>query len=228
MIKLGLVDDEVLFLNGLRAILDQQEQLEVILTASGGQDFFDLLQTAPALPDVLLLDLRMQPMDGIEVTRQLKESHPDLKVIILSTYYRDSFLAYMVQLGVSAFLPKNLDVPTLVKAIEKVHEKGLYFTDEHVQSIQRQMMSGEQFQSPDVFSPVTLTKREKEVLHLICDQHSSPEIAEKLFVSTRTVEGHRNNLLLKTGARNTVGLVLFALLNNLIDVEKKLLEFTLD
>jgi len=113
-----------------------------------------------------------------------------------------------------------------VKAIRKVSEKGLYFTDEHVASIQQQLMSGQRFSTPSLQKEMVLTKREKEILKLLCDQYTSAEIAEKLFISIRTVEGHRTNLLLKTGAKNTVGLVVYALLNNVVDVNRKLVDFT--
>jgi len=226
-IRLAIVDDEQLFLSGLQSILNESPALEVVRTANDGRSFLDALNSAKVLPDVVLLDMRMEPMNGIDTTHALREHYPELKVMMLSTYYRDAFLGYMIKLGVNAFLPKNLPPDTLVAAIKTVHEQGLYFTPEHVAGIQRQLMSGQKFAVPNLQGPVQLTKREREILLLIIDQYTSPEIAEKLFISIRTVEGHRNNLLAKTQARNTVGLVLYALLNNLVDVNERLVQYSI-
>lgn len=225
-IKLALVDDEHLFLIGLKAIIEEHEAAQVMLTASDGTEFIDKLQAADVLPDVVLLDMRMEPMNGIDTAKHLREHYPQIKVMILSTHYRDTFLGYMMKLGVSAFLPKNIDPDTLVAAIQKVHEVGLYFTEEHALGIRQQLISGQKFTAPHLQQTEELTPREKEILKLICEQYTSSEIAAKLFVSIRTVEGHRNNLLAKTGAKNTVGLVLYALINNMVDVDQQLVQFT--
>jgi len=225
-IKLALVDDEHLFLLGLKAIIEEHKAAQVVLTASDGTEFIDKLQTATDLPDVVLLDMRMEPMNGIDTAKHLREHYPQLKVMILSTHYRDTFLGYMMKLGVSAFLPKNIDPDTLVAAIKKVYEVGLYFTEEHALGIRQQLISGQKFAAPHLQQTEELTPREKEILKLICEQYTSSEIASKLFVSIRTVEGHRNNLLAKTGAKNTVGLVLYALINNMVDVDQHLVQFT--
>lgn len=227
-IKLALVDDEHLFLVGLQAIIEEHDTAEVILTASDGSQFLERLQKAERLPDVVLLDMKMEPMNGIETTKHLREHYPDLKVMILSTHYRDSYLGYMMKLGVSAFLPKNIDPKTLVAAIQKVHEVGLYFTEAHALGIRKQLASGQKFAVPHLQPTEELTPRETEILCLICEQYTSSEIAAKLFVSIRTVEGHRNNLLAKTGAKNTVGLVLYALVNNMVDVNQHLVQFTVN
>lgn len=225
-IKLAIVDDEHLFLVGLQAIIEEYEAAEVVLTASDGSQFLERLEAAEVQPDVVLLDMKMAPMNGIETAQHLREHYPELKVMILSTHYRDSYLGYMMKLGVSAFLPKNINPKTLVGAIQKVHEVGLYFTEEHALNISKQLASGQKFSAPHLQPTEELTPRESEILKLICEQYTSSEIATKLFVSIRTVEGHRNNLLAKTGAKNTVGLVLYALVNNIVDVNQHLVQFT--
>lgn len=226
-INLAIADDEYLFLKGLQGILGEIPDFEVVITAASGAALIDSIEQSDPLPDIVLVDLRMEPVNGIDATRALKEKYPELKIIILSTYYREAFLGYMVKLGVSAFLPKNMAPSALEQVIRKVHEKGLYLSDEHVMVIREQMISGRRFESPLQLQSDQLTGREREVLQAICDQLTSSEIAEKLFVSVRTVEGHRNNLLLKTGAKNTVGLVMYALLNNIINVDEKLIEYSL-
>jgi len=224
---IAIVDDEHLFLKGLEGILNEVPDFRVMFTAVGGADLLECLDSLETMPDIILLDLRMEPMNGIDTTRALKEKYPELRVIILSTYYREAFLGYMVKLGVSAFLPKNMAPEELAQVIRKVHEKGLFLSDQHVVAVREQIMSGKRFESPLLQDTVALTARELEVLRAICDQLTSQEIAEKLFVSVRTVEGHRNNLLLKTGAKNTVGLVMFALLNNIVNVDEKLIEYSI-
>ncbi len=226
-ITLGLTDDEDLFLLGLSAILEDTGVFTIELQASNGQELLTTIAEKDTIPDVLIIDVRMKVMDGIETSKHLLEKYPDCKIIILSTYYQDAFLGYMIKIGICAFLPKNIAPDKLMKAICHVHEKGLYLTDKNATAIQQQLIKKERFKSPALQQDIVLTKREKQILELICDQYTSPEIAEKLFISFRTVEGHRNNLMSKIGAKNTVGLVIFALLNNLVDVNKKLMEYTL-
>ena len=220
-ITLGIVDDEALFVQGLAAVLEQHDQLTVTLTAHNGQELLDALNNGTAVPDVLLIDLRMKPLNGIETVERLRETHPDCRVAILSTHYRDAYVGYMMRLGVSAFLPKAVNPADLVKAIETIHEKGIYFTEQQLLKLHGQLQSGKRFTGPKLPADNVLTKRELEILTLICEQYTSAEIAEKLFVSIRTVHGHRNNLLLKTGAKNTVGLVMYALLHRLVELPER-------
>ncbi len=225
-IKLALADDERLFAEGLRRILSVEADLQVIHLAADGSELLEQLESSEAYPDVFLLDLRMKPLDGLGTMEALKKKDPEVRVIVLSTHYQESFLGYMVKLGVSAFLPKDVDPDHLVRVIRKVHEQGLFLSEENVGAIRDQLISGKRFETPSWQQQEKLTKRENEVLKLICDQYTNAEIAEKLFLSIRTVEGHRNNLLAKTGAKNTVGLVMYALLNGIVNVEEKLLEYS--
>ncbi len=224
-IKIALADDEELFLNGLKTILDNDPKTEVLLTADDGDELLEKLEQTSNLPDIVLLDLRMKKMDGVATTEQLKTLYPQIKIIILSSHYRESFLGYMFKLGVNAFLPKDINPALLKEVIGQVHNKGLHFTDDQMKGLQDQLSHGKGLKTLRISQPHELTARETEVLQLICEQHTNAEIAEKLFISIRTVEGHRNNLLLKTEAKNTVGLVLFALAHKLVDWNEKLLEF---
>ena len=169
----------------------------------------------------------MKKVDGVATTKHLKEKYSQIKIIILSSHYRESYLGYMFKLGVNAFLPKDIDPDLLKEVIVQVHHKGLHFTNDQLQSLHQQLSQGKKSKNLKVADCDELTGRETEILQLICEQFTNGEIAEKLFISIRTVEGHRNNLLLKTGARNTVGLVLFALAHKLVDWNAKLLEFGL-
>ena len=220
-ITLGIADDEALFVQGLSAILNQREQLSVALTATDGQDLIDQLNNGADLPDVLLVDLRMKPLNGIETVERLRETYPDVRIAILTTHYREAYVSYMMKLGVSAFLPKNTNPNELVAAIQIIYEKGIHFTESQLLRLHEQMRTGQRVAGPDLEDDPRLTKREVEILTLICQQNTSQEMADKLHVSIRTVHGHRNNLLLKTGAKNTVGLVMYALLNKLVELPER-------
>ena len=184
------------------------------------------MEEASKLPDIILLDLKMKPLDGIATTQQLKEQYPNVKIIILSSYYSESFIGYMIKQGVNAFLPKSCDPEQLIFAIQKVAEKDIFLDDAMANAIRQQAILKRR-KRPAYDIAETITKREKEVLNLICQEFSNKQIAEKLFMSLRTAESHRESLLRKIGAKNTAGLVIFALMNQLVDVDKKLLEYTL-
>lgn len=226
MIKIALVDDEKLFVKGLELLLKEDPDFEVVFTANDGTELLREMKAAEVLPDIILLDLKMKEMDGSEATKHLRKDYPEVKIVILSTYYREAFINQMIKLGVSAFLPKNTDTPELIYAIKNVAEKGLYFTREMVEAMHGQI-TGKRIKAPSFELSADLTSREKEVLSLICKQYTAQEIAEELHISPRTVDGHRNNLLLKTDARNIVGLVVYGILNGYMDTDKTLLEYTL-
>ena len=223
-LKITLVDDEALFRDGIAAILSK-EGFVIDGSFSGGDDFLNALESKSTNPDIVLLDLKMEPLDGIETAKKIRLIEPNTNIIIVSSYYRPSFIEYMIQLGISSFLPKNIDPKELIVAINTVYEKGIYLTQEHVLSI-RQLKSGRS-RKPDVNNLDAPSKRELEVLRLICDELTAKEIAERLFISVRTVEGHRNNLLAKTGAKNTAGLVIYAMMHNYVELEEKIMRFTL-
>ena len=226
-IDIAIVDDEMLFAQGLKQILSSEKDMSISLIASDGSDLLNQLESRDRWPDVFLLDLRMKPMNGIDTVKSLKEREPEVKVIILSTHYQEAFLGYMVKLGVSAFLPKNTNPARLMEGIRKVNARGLFLSEDNVLAIREQMQNRKLIEPPVIGGMEQLTRRETEVLQLICDQHTNAEIAEKLFLSIRTVEGHRNNLLSKTGVKNTVGLVIYALIHQIVDVDQKLLEFSI-
>ena len=198
----------------------------MLYEASDGSELLSLMETAEKLPDIILLDLKMEPLDGIATTQRLKEKYPDIKIIIVSSYYNESFIGYMIKQGVNAFLPKNCDPDQLIFAIRKVAEKDI-FLDEALANAIRQQAILKLRKKPAYDTADSITRREKEVLSLICQEYSNKQIAEALYMSLRTAESHRESLLRKTGAKNTAGLVIFALVNQLVDVDKKLLEFTL-
>lgn len=220
-IKIALIDDEQLILEGVKMLLSNEKNISVNLTADNGPDFIEYLGklSEKEFPDIALVDVQMKPMNGFELVEILKEKYPDLKIIILSSHYKTSILGYMVKLGVSAFLPKNSDKKTFIDAITMVDKNGVFFTAEDHQMLFTYMNSSAKknslFETED-----ELSEREKDVVKLICQEFTNNEIGEKLFISPRTVESHRQRILEKIGAKNTVGIVIYAIVNNIYSLEK--------
>lgn len=220
-IKIALIDDEQLILEGVKMLLSNEKNISVCLTADNGPDFIEYLGklSEEEFPDIALVDVQMKPMNGFELVEILKEKYPDLKIIILSSHYKTSILGYMVKLGVSAFLPKNSDKKTFIDAITMVDKNGVFFTAEDHQMLFTYMNSSAKknslFETED-----ELSEREKDVVKLICQEFTNNEIGEKLFISPRTVESHRQRILEKIGAKNTVGIVIYAIVNNIYSLEK--------
>lgn len=220
-IKIALIDDEQLILEGVKLLLSNEENILVNLTSDNGPDFIKSLEdlSEKDFPDIALVDVQMQPMNGFELVEILKEKYPDLKIIILSSHYKSSILGYMVKLGVSAFLPKNSNRKIFIDAITMVFKNGVFFTAEDHQMLFTYMNSSSKKKSLFEMED-ELSEREKDVVKLICQEYTNNEIAEKLFISPRTVESHRQRVLEKIGAKNTVGIVIYAIINNIYSLEK--------
>lgn len=212
-INIALADDETLFRKGIEILVEGFDNMEVILEAENGQDLLDKLPLADSPPDILLLDLNMPVLDGVETAKILQKQFPDLKIIILSSYFSKAFIINMIELGASGYLAKNSLPEEVERTIREVAEKGFSYGDKVMEVIRENMMK--KTKEKPTFAP-TLSEREKEVLQLICEQFTAAEIGNKLFISQRTVDGHRNNLLQKLNCRNTAGLVVYALQNGLV------------
>lgn len=221
-IKIALVDDDVLVVKLLEQYLSLSGDFEVTLTAYDGSEFLEKLRQNGSIPDIALIDLRMEHMDGIETVGILKADFSTIKVITLSSHYKPSFLGYMLKVGVNAFIPKDVTPQDLYKVIYEVQKNGCYFNQEQLESLRSQIAPN--VPQPRFKSEETLTTREIEVLELICNQYSTAEIAEKLFITKRTVEGHRNNLFVKTGTKNVAGLVVYALQKEIINLNDFIFE----
>ncbi|MBN9284941.1 MULTISPECIES: response regulator transcription factor [unclassified Flavobacterium] len=217
-IRIAITDDDGLIVKLLESYLSTQKGFEVIFTAESGDDLIAFLESASVLPDVLLLDLKMKGMDGVEVTRHLKTNFSSIKVIIVSSHYQRSFMNFMLKTGASAFLPKGVSPTLLTEIIPVVHEKGVFFMEDQMEAI-REQIATKSTQKSIFDNGSELSKREIEVLQLISQQKTAKEIGDTLFITARTVEGHKNNLFVKTGAKNIAGLVIYAIQNNYITVE---------
>ena len=215
IINIALVDDEVLFVEGLSLLFSNVEHINVTTTANSSLEFLEVLEDnlETNFPDIALVDIQMKPMDGFELVEVLKDKYPDLKIIILSSHYKSNVLGHMIKLGVSAFIPKNANKELLVTAIESVNNSGVYFTQTDQEMLMKFMNSKSKKLTLNVNGE--LSNREIEVVKLICCEHTNQEIADQLFLSKRTVESHRQRILEKVGAKNTVGLVVYAIANKI-------------
>lgn len=218
-IKLGIIDDDALVARLLEGFFLEVDTIEVAYTADSGNKFLKYIEDdRNIMPDVILLDLRMKDGSGIEVLEELTRRESNIKVILLSTYYKASYIGQMLKLNCNAFVPKEIDPENLVEVIKTVHKQGIFFNEEQMQYMRENITTT----GPRVASDgrEMISEREKEVLGLVCSQLTAREIAERLFISPKTVEMHKSNLLLKTGARNTVGLIFYAIENGLIDADE--------
>ncbi len=213
--KIALVDDESLFLQGLTMLVNNNEHLEVILTAENGSDLLTKLSESEDIPDLLLCDLEMPVMNGVEVTKALVSTYPQIKIVILSSHYEPSLILKMLEIGASAFMPKNEKPDEFYLTITNVIEKGFHYNNYIVQLIREKMLFGTKKKASNT---VKLTAREEEILRLICDQKTNKDIGEEIFISPRTVEGHRNKLLEKTASKNSAGLIIYAVENGYYSV----------
>lgn len=218
MIKLAICDDQVLFLRGLKYIIRDFDNIEIVMEAQSGEELLEKVSQAP--PDVILLDMKMPGMDGIEVTKRLKASYPAIKIILLTMYDDERLISHVMEVGANGYLLKNEEPDVLQEAIVSVVEKDMYFNDYVAKALLKGLKNKDTAPPLSVGAtpPLNITTREMEILQLICKEFTTAEIAQQLFISARTVEGHRKNLMEKTGVRNTAGLVIFAVRNKLVEV----------
>ena len=208
--RILLVDDHTLFRNGLKMLLDTLPGYEVTGEASNGRDFLDLI--AKHDYDIVFLDIEMPEINGIDAARKAIEQKPELKIITLSMYGDEEYYDQMVDAGAKGFLLKNTNLQEVKTAIDTVIAGGNYFSQELMQNLLRNYKAIHETKEPDA----ELSEREIEILLLICSGLSNQKIGDQLFISKRTVEKHRANILCKTNCKNTAGLVMYAIKNQLI------------
>ena len=210
-IRIILTDDHQLFRNGLRILLDVFPEFEVVGEASNGEEFLQLIKNCEA--EVALMDINMPVMDGVEATRRGLKLCPNLNIIALSMYGEEEYYYKMVDAGAKGFLLKDSDISEVKEAIITINKGGSYFSQELLYYVIQKIKIRE-----TESKMANLSKREKEILFKICEGNSNQEIAESLFISKRTVDKHRANLLSKTNSKNTASLILFAIKNKLIEI----------
>jgi DNA-binding NarL/FixJ family response regulator len=215
MIRVFIIDDHEMYLEGLALLLNKQEDVEVIGTATSGRQLLDRIKEG-LNADILLLDVYLPDMSEEEILRQIRTSHPHLRIIYLTLLRGTRYVHKLAKYNIQGYVLKNASLDELLVAIRSVQNGGNYFSkDIHIGDRDedfRHTITIEDKQIDEI-----LSRRELEVLRLICKEYSNAEIAGKLFLSVSTVETHRKNLIAKLGVNNTVGLVKFALRNNLTD-----------
>lgn len=215
IIKIVLADDEELFRKGIYFLLQREKNIEVIYEASNGAELVAYLKDCSEIPDIILMDLKMPGINGVEATKIIHKEFPEIKIIALTSYNTKSFIANMIHVGAVSYLVKNATPTEMIETINEVAIKGFYYNSTVMQVIEDDIISDNRSNKTS-FDEDFLTNREREVLTMICQQMSTGEIAEKLFISSRTVEGHRTNLMIKTESKNIAGLVVYAIQNKLL------------
>jgi DNA-binding NarL/FixJ family response regulator len=209
VIRVFIVDDHLLVLQGLNLLLKDENAISICGTSQSGEEALEKLKKLDC--EVVLMDINLPGINGIETCKKIKELYPNIAVIGLSMNTEVSLMKLMLKHGASGYLLKNADKNELLKAIRTVHAGDRYLSDDSIDLLSGQAKGGNDGALPP------LSRREKEVLQLIVNEHTTQEIADKLFISFATVETHRHNLLLKLSARNTAGLVRMAVEYGLLD-----------
>lgn len=215
-INIIIVDDHPIFRRGLASLLKEIPNTKVIAEASNGNEFLEILETKK--PDFVFMDIKMPVMTGDEATKIALEKYPELKIVALSVFGDEEYLDTMIEAGVDGFLLKNSEKSEIEKAINMVLSGKNYFSDSLIALLTKKIYKKRQEQKAQKYDEVKLTSREIEILKLICQEYSNSEIAEMLHLSQRTIDSHRANLLSKIGTKKTIGLVLYAIKNQLIEI----------
>lgn len=224
-IKYIITDDHKIFRHGLKYALNDDPEIQNVGEAENGKELLELLKTAQ--PDVVLLDLKMPVMDGIEAVKQIRPLYPDVRILMLTSHDDEHFILHLIELGANGYLIKNAEPSEIKKAIHSVYNHGFYFNELMNNAMLKKLASvsnQEKLQTnPDktpadkMTIPVKLNDRETEVLKGICNELTTAQIAEQLYLSPRTIEGIRTTLIDKLGVKNVAGLVVYAIKNGIVE-----------
>ncbi len=218
-IKILLADDEILFRKSISFVLQKEENIKVVHEASNGNEIIAYLESKNNHPDIILMDLKMPNLNGVEATKIIQKKFPKIKIIALTSYNTKCFIANMIKVGAASYLVKSATPHEVIDTINEVYKKG-YFYDEMVLGIINNIEITEDIMLNYTQAELLLSDREKEIIRLICFQLNSTQIAEILKISTRTVENHRLNLLVKTRSKNIAGMVVYAIQNSIINLDE--------
>jgi two-component system, NarL family, invasion response regulator UvrY len=217
MANIALVDDHVLLRNGLAQLVKNLGH-EILFEADNGNDLISKIQPQ-RLPEIVLMDINMPEKDGYETTQWLKTNHPEVKVLALSMYDNENAIIKMLKAGAKGYILKDSDPAQLIAAIHDLQHKGFYYSDlvsgKLIHAINQMEDNGS-----NVHTLIHLNDRENEFLSYVCTELTYKEIAEKMFVSPRTIDGYRDGLFEKIGVKTRVGLAIFAIKNGLYDINK--------
>jgi DNA-binding NarL/FixJ family response regulator len=210
-INLLIADDHTMFLQGIISLLEQEPNITIVDKAVNGSEALEIIKKG--VVDFIILDVSMPEMDGIELSKILKKQHPNVKILIVSTHSNVMIVSRLIRIGVNGYLLKNAEKEELLKAINTIASGENYFAEE----LEEKHLTNSSRIEKQVSNLTELSSREKEILVLIAHEYNTAEIAEKTFISLNTVNTHRRNLLSKLNAKNTAGLVKYAVENGLVD-----------
>lgn len=211
VIKYLVADDHKIFREGLKLALSDDPGISCVGEAGNGKEVLDLLHRLK--PDVILLDIKMPEMDGIETVKRIRETDPDVKLVMITMYEDEHFIIHLMEAGANGYLIKNAEPEEIKAAIHTAHHTGHYFNDYVSNVLLRKVIKKDERRKPEI----RLSDRELQVLTLICQERTASEIGKQIFLSARTVEGIKSGLIEKLGVRNTAGLVVYALKNGVIE-----------
>ena len=206
--KLFIVEDHAIFREGLKRVIAEMPDVELVGEAENGEVFLKMLKKT--MPDIVLMDIQMPVMDGLEATERALKEYPYLKILVISMFGDEEYVYAMVEKGVCGFILKTSGLQELERAINRVADGQHYYSEEIMGLIVKKV------RQIDSVEKVVFTGKEMEVLRMLCKGYSNNEIADKIFLSVRTVEGYRNKLLQKTGSENVIQLIIYALRNKLV------------
>ena len=206
--RVFIVEDHAIFREGLKRVLAEIDSVELAGEAENGAIFLEKLKKG--VPDIVLMDIQMPVMDGLEAVDKALQLHPSLKILVISMFGEEEYVYAMVEKGVSGFILKTSAIQDLERAIGRICDGHQYYSEEILGLLVKKV------RSVDAVEKISFSDKEMEVLRLLCKGMSNNEIADKLCLSVRTVEGYRNRLLQKTESVNTINLVIYALRNKLV------------
>jgi DNA-binding NarL/FixJ family response regulator len=211
-IKILIVDDHEIFRSGLKLLINRLKYGKVVAEATNGKEFLDLLELN--IPDIVLMDIEMPVMNGIEATKKALEHYPSLKIIALTMFNDEEYVESMLDAGVKGFLLKSINKESLDKALQSVMQGKNYYSEELFQYFTKKVTQSDKHETPEI----KLTQREIEIVQLTLEGLNNKEIADKLFLSERTVVGHKSNLLSKTGCKSIIHLLAYVIKNKLVTI----------
>ena len=214
-LTLLIVDDHKIFRDGLKLLLKQFPFVGEIEEASDGKEFLDGLESG--FPGIVLMDINMPVVGGIEATKEALKRYPELKIIVLTTFHDEDYVEQMMMAGVEGYMLKRSTSEEFEEALLKVKNGGNYFSDEIIRTVSRNLQRLRN-EADRISSLPEFTPREQEVLELICQGYNNDQIADRIHISSKTVEKHKSNLFQKTHSGNTVNLIIYAFKNELVDL----------
>ncbi len=215
IIKLAIADDHQLFRKGMVSVLNTYANFKVVFEASNGQEMVDQLENIEV--DIVLMDLKMPVLDGIKATEIIKSKFPNVKVVVVSMYDEDQFVIKLMELGANGYLLKDTDPDEVELALNTIYNEDYYYGAFLNKIMHRKMVDNTKRKPIEFAVNISLTDREKEIIRYVCEGMKTNEIADKVCLSPRTVEGHRNNIMEKIGAKNLAGIVVYGIKHNIYE-----------